>query len=276
MDYGKLAYLKASDIEALVSKIRQDDKGISCVTKQDVYGETAIGTCYNGVVIAFASESVDYYVGNVKVFSGSGFAAFKADGDVTVGGTAQKLTVVMFNGSLIDGGCMLYADHDDEKSQVAYIIKDTELCLYLSADYNFNPSVAAYIEGKQADVTCYDGEFVVVSANENYIKVMGLTSGLCRRFPYQADKVAAVGGKTLTVAYLKNGKVKYFALDAIDGNPSEEKSVELSGVSDVRAIKGGDGFVICAGGVCYVKRLAETNECKDNICVYTDAEVTYE
>lgn len=58
MDYGKLAYLKASDLEALMEKSRESDRGICCVTKENVAGSVSIGTCYGGTVIAFRKRNV--------------------------------------------------------------------------------------------------------------------------------------------------------------------------------------------------------------------------
>ncbi|MFR7933312.1 MAG: hypothetical protein ACLU3R_04095 [Acutalibacteraceae bacterium] len=276
MDYGKLAYLKASDLEALMEKSRESDRGICCVSKENVAGSVSIGTCYGGTVIAFSENgTLDYYVGGVKVSSSGGFAAFNADGDVTVKGAADKLTVVMFNGEIQESQSKMFADELTEKSLVAYVINEDEPTLFVSADYDFAP-VSQPVEGHIADVVSYNGEFVVVSVADGYIKVLGVTSGICRRFPFEADAVAALSGNFLTIAYLKNGVVKYFSIENLDDEPGKSMRIELSGVSDVRAVKGGDGFVLRAGGTCYIKRLSEANGGKDLIYVYTGAEVAYE
>lgn len=79
---------------------------------------------------------MDYYVGGVKVSSSGGFAAFNADGDVTVKGAADKLTVVMFNGEIQESQSKMFADELTEKSLVAYVINEDEPTLFVSADYD--------------------------------------------------------------------------------------------------------------------------------------------
>ncbi|MBR2970190.1 MAG: hypothetical protein IKC48_00090 [Clostridia bacterium] len=276
MDYGKLAYLKAVDLEDRLGKKEKNNFTVSVLTYSDlVAGKNTIANLQGegdiGVMIQ-SSGSASFFVDDAKVCEGTSvFFRINGSGTVSVesSNAIQGLRFMAFGNMIAcEHSCVSYADYND--THISYVICDQgRVRAYITPIGKPDERLVFDEAFVQADVASYEEGFLYTLLDENgRIKIV-LPNGQTRYLDFGVERVSVCtyGGR-LIVAYVKKGKLYYQAVSAIDQLYGEYYRVHYAGyVDDVRLVKKSGWILFSSGGKCYAKELESRIEGRDKISI---------
>lgn len=282
MDYGKLAYLKAVDLEG---RLCGDKKSQFCVVtakvdslKSGTNEVISLEGSGDVAVIAKVSDAADFYVDGVKAASGNGDVFFKITdgGKITVNGEneiASLSLMAMGNISASELPGSLYVDYNGQR--VCYVICDKGVCsAYVTETSEFMPqktSEGSYVQG---DVCSYGKDFLLAFLNSDG-SVKLVYSGNEYVYNLCAQKVAVNADDfSIRLAYIKSGSLYYIEFEKLGSPLPQPKQVAYRGyVDDVRFVRKSTKLLFSSGGKCYIKELNVKGSNKDKMYVNLTAEV---
>lgn len=276
MDYGKLAYLKAVDLEDRLGKKDKNKFSVSMVTYNDLpKGETNIASVQGEGDIAVMIESsaaASFFVDGTKVCDGSS-VFFKISGGSTISlvcKEAIKSLRVMAIGNVFafEHSSISYADYND--THISYVVCDQgRVKAYITPIGKLEEMLVLDEAFVQADVASYEDGFIYTLLDEQGgIKII-LPNGKFYYYALRADKVSVcTQGGRLIIAYVSKGKLYYYAVSSIDQLGEDFFRVHYSGyVDDVRLVKKSGWILFSSGGKCYAKELESRIERRDKISI---------
>lgn len=277
MDYGKLAYLKAVDLEN-----RKTESGRSNVCyftfKNLNKGRIEIAELSgsgDAAVFVNCSEKAVFYVDGVRVTEGdSVFFKVNGGGKITAE-CEQDIEELCF---LAIGDIASY-----ERSGTAYADCLGDRIGYLLCD---NGRVRAYVmslpslalseifDGNyaQGDIAATDDGFILALVDDTGA-ITVVKDGASQKYYLGAQKVAIDNDAGLTIAYIKDGEAYYFCGEF--GDPiSKLNKIGFGGhIDDVRFVKKGGGMLFTSGGKCYIKEVNRKVKTASTLYVDMTAEV---
>lgn len=281
MDYGKLAYLKAVDLESRLSSIGRGDKiAVSVAELKDIpSGKSDVAVIEGtGDIAVFASCSCEavFYVGGVRVCEGKDvFFKIAESGKISVSSETPIASL-----RILALGYIAYSDvptevqADCNGKRVGYVVcGNGRVSAYISAIEPFEP--AEYFVGDfvQGDICLRGGKVILAFVNSKGAIVI-FEEG--RRYFYhaQAEKVAINADDfSVTVAYLSGGQLYYFAVDKLWDPRPRPTPLGYSGfIDDFKLVKRDKTLVFSSGGKCYVKELPSFGSGKDKLYIALKAE----
>lgn len=280
MDYGKLAYLKAVDLEDRFSAQKRTASSVS-VVEFDYLPSVCdiIEISGNGdiAVIVNSSHSATFFVDGLKVCEGNN-VFFKLDGSGKISARSangiDKLRLMAIGDTVIsERAGFMYADYNGRK--IAYLIcENGNVKAYIANSDDFMPSMTfegAYVQG---DICAYRSDFIMALI-DSFGTITLMSDGKSKAYSLGADKVAIYADdKKITVVYLKKGKMYYFEIDGIECAFSMQK-IDFSGyVDDIRFVKKSGKLLFSADGKCYIRDMDMAMDVSsDKIYIGLQAEV---
>ncbi|MBR2967467.1 MAG: hypothetical protein IKC35_01655 [Clostridia bacterium] len=282
MDYGKLAYLKAVDLEDILSNNSASSFGVVTTELKNLRsGINSVCTILGkGEIAAYAISSVsaDFFVDGIKVCSGSNvFFKIVDGGEITVS-CNQAISELRFmaignvNSSEVAGS--VYADYNGDT--LCYLVAEGGTVSVFTTNVGlFSPTLifeGNYIHG---DVCAYKNGFLICVVDSGGMVKMFTTSGLTHAYYLDASKVAIQADDfAIRIAYLKNGGLYYMELEDFDSLLPLERRISYSGyIDDLRFVRKSTKLLFSSGGKCYAKELDIKDGIKDKLYVYLLAEV---
>lgn len=279
MDYGKLAYLKAVDLEDRlnIQKVESNSVRVEEYKNLPPMCElTEISGTGDLAVFILCSQSAVFYVDGIRLCEGSN-TFFKLSGGGML--TAKSETgidwlrlMVIGNMVVSDRASSVFADYCDGNIQYM-ICENGRVSVYASPVNPFMPQKLFEQAGTNGDVCTYRGGFitaVLASGNITLRSSSGESSYLVG-----AEKVAiSADDYYIIVAFLKDGKIYYFELNSPTQPAPVTQRAEFAGyVDDVRFVKGSARLLFSSGGKCYVKDISRSDETTDKLYVNMEAEL---
>ncbi len=281
MDYGKLAYLKAIDLEE-----RKGDGGkvnICYFTLRDIEpGErevTEITSEGDAAVFINCSAQAVFYVNGTETCKGRNvFFRVNGRGKITVKSDIKVERLdFMAIGDVTDyvRSSRAYADCDNDK--IGYVICESGRAeAYIASLPMLIPSKMAFTtenEFIQGDICASKDGFIWA-----FVDKQGAISTFRgeERYNYnvKAEKVAVSYDLGLTIAYIANGVLYYFFVGEFGSPVALWNKVKFGGyIDDVRLTKKGSGLLFSSGGKCYIQELNRDIKTSGKLCVELKAEV---
>ncbi len=279
MDYGRLAYLKALDLEGLLS-VDKDRFGVWQNDLVDIGSGRVFVAQIDGrgdiAVFIESSSEADFYVDENKVASGKNvFFRIGAGSKIYAQSSGIEKLHIMALGRVasIDSSALINADMyaDDiffivnqNGRAVVYVYNTTWNSL---SNQNYS---SKYVYG---DV-CQWGDsvfYALLTANGNL--EIGDWQG-ARLLELGASKVAISGcDDGLYLAYLKGGELYFFLIEKLSSDISPVKLDFTGTIDDIRMVKKGSGLLFSSNGRCFFKDLNSSGKIRDKIYVTLHGEV---
>ncbi len=281
MDYGKLAYLKAVDLEDKLGYMRSEKFCVTTIELNElVAGENFLAQIDgDGDIAVFVSASSvgTFFVDGVKVCEGADVFFKMTDGGELTAVFSEEHTKVriMALGDITaaETSGKLYADYDE--NEISYLVCDRgTVKAYKSPKLSFEPRLLFETKGLQGDVCEYKKEFVFAILSED--GSVALRKGdIEKAYPLGASAVAISGGNySLMVAYVSKGRLYVFELGDVGEEIASQSNVYFTGaVDDVRFVKKGSKVLFSSGGKCYAKELGADFKYDDKLYVRLATEV---
>ena len=280
MDYGKLAYLKAVDLENRLGVSGKSGFTVSVIELRDLPSGTCDVAEISGrgdvAVFIVTTENATFYANGVRICEGKDvFFKLEGGGKVTAesSGIAKLRLIALGDVAVAERPGSLAADENE--SEIAYVICEQGRAdaFTLSKDSLQSQLLFSgdYLSG---DVCAHDGSFTFA-----FINIAGtviLRRGDAQQsFYLGADKVAITADEfAFTVAFTKGGELYYFELGKIGDSIRTIDKVNFSGfIDDVRFVKKSNKLLFSSGGKCFVKDLGDKPGGKDCVRINLTAEV---
>lgn len=282
MDYGKLAYLKAVDLEERLVKKSTADFGVATTELKNLSSGSnrVISLSGKGDIAVFAKCSVvaDFFVDGVKVCSGSDvFFKVVDGGDISVECSQQISTlrvVAIGNVTSSEPVGELYADYNGRT--FCYLeLENGKATVFTSDASSFNPALVMQEHCVSGDVCAYGSSFLIcLLFDDGTLKTISL-DGREHLYHIDATKVAVQSDSySIKIAYIKDGELYYMELRDFASHLPTPIKVSYGGyVDDVRFVRKSTKLLFSSGGKCYVKELDANGMGKDKLYVYLIAEV---
>lgn len=279
MDYGKLAYLKALDLEGRLG-IKKENFGVWYADYRNLPAKmtfvTQIESSGDVAVFIRASASADFYVDAKKVGSGQNVFFLYNGGSIYVDckEVIKELSIIAI-GNVKSAVKLGIANADLSGEYIAYVINEngeTKGYLYhIATATNEDVGLDGFSQG---DVCVYNGNFLFIGVTPDGTLYMYSTDGQMHSYDLGA-KCAAVSacGDEIYVAYVQKGALFYFVLNHFGDDCSPVKLMFNGSVDEVRLSKRGSGLCFSSGGKCYFKELGATQKLNDKIYVKISKEV---
>lgn len=260
MDYGKLAYLKAVDLEN--RRTQTSGLHVRCLKRRALAaGENELFKVDgNGEIAVFinASTCVVAFVDGAEVCRGEHIFFKINDGGVVTVKNEQSIdeVAIMIIGDIGDyeDNGIAYADINGDT--IGYVIcDDVKASAYKATLPDLSPQIISDGEYIQGDICAYKDGFILAFVDKD-----GTVSIMNEREKHNyflnAQKVAVSYDDVLTVAYIKDGKLYYFK-GAFGDDIADLKKVAFKGfVDDVRVVKRSSDLLFSSDGKCYIKRMS--------------------
>lgn len=262
MDYGKLAYLKAVDLEERLGKEKSSDFGITVKEFCDlpsgrqqlmkIYGEGEIAVFIN------STQSGVFYVDGVKISEGDNvFFKLTDGGEIAVESSGIAKIRVMIIGNIIssENPGTLFADYNG--SMVMYIVFNQGIATmkYFEDSEHYQILTGPYYQG---DVCLFDDyNFLVALIDETGHLEIICSNGTSNVYEIRASRVAVSADASLIrIAFIRDGELYYSDLKDLSSDTLVETKIPFPGViDDVRFVKKSGKLLFSSGGKCYVKDL---------------------
>lgn len=280
MDYGKLAYLKAVDLEDRLGKQKSENFGVTVCELNDLpSGVSQVARIYgSGDIAVFvrSSQSAAFYVDGVKICEGDNvFFKLIGGGEITATSEGiQKLRLMAIgNVTSTYRSSMLYADFNE--AVVAYLVCNQGKVYGYMLEEGLPEK---FFEGnyKQGDICAYKSGFIMALVDENGMITTATSDGKSHSYDVGASCVAInADDYGITVAYIKGGELYYFELSEFGmGKTAEQKIVFAGAIDDVRFVKKSSKLLFSCANKCYIKEIGVGVKGSDKLYIRLNAEVS--
>ncbi len=278
MDYGKLAYLKAIDLE--MRKFKGENVNICYLTLRNISpGErevTEITGKGDAAVFINCSDEAAFYVNGTEVCKGKNvFFRVKGGGKITLKSDfdVRKLDFMAI-GDIDDykRSSRAYVDYANDK--IGYVLCENGRAeAFVSSLPMLVPSKMVFDaidEFTQGDVCASDDGFIWAFVGQGRLSTF--RGNECYYYNVKAEKVAINYDYVLTIAYIDDGVLHYIIGEF--ARPMSSGKVKFNGkIDDVRFVKKGSGLLFSSGGKCYIKELNKDIKTSGVLCVELKAEL---
>lgn len=279
MDYGKLAYLKALDLEGRLG-IKYEGFNVWHMDRFDIpSGRNFLCDIDGSGEIAVFVESdtyVDIYVDDALAASGKNLFFVYGGGNIYVESEAPigKLRIMALGNVKSDIKLGLVRA-DILGDNIAYVINDNGTAkgyVYsISSKELTDLSVEGYLQG---DVCALNDDLLFAYVARDGKVDLYEASGKKYTYDLGAKSVAVSYCEgSIYVAFVKNGTIYYFVLGSPGDACSPVKLAFNSFVDEVRLTKRGTGLCFFAGKKCYFKELGAMSKFDDRVYVKIGKEV---
>ncbi|MCH5163999.1 MAG: hypothetical protein J1F36_03195 [Clostridiales bacterium] len=279
MDYGKLAYLKAIDLEDRFNISKSGGFSVSVLEQNNIpSGSSSIAEIEgSGDIAVFinCTDSATFYVDGVKICDGSNvFFKLIGGGKISAQSDGIEKLRLLALGNVVSYERAGYGYADYNGSTIGYLLcEQGKAKAYTATVTNFKPTKIFEGDFTQGDISAFGSGFIMafVDSNGNIVTVM---DGKRHIYSVGAQRVAINADSVITIAYVKNGELFYFALNGFGEEIAAIDRINYNGyIDDVRFIKKSGKLLFSSGGKCYIKELFESNSYDNKLYVNLTAEV---
>lgn len=279
MDYGKLAYLKALDLEGRLG-IKDNKFSVWQSGQKSIpSGEAVIAEIHgNGDIAVFirASGKGVFYSDGAKVGEGDSlFFKLTGGGKISVksDGIAELDILAIGNILSSEGASYMFADYNGDF--LAFVtLEDGKFTAYFAHSEYFSPSNLFEGSCVHCDVCSFEDTFLFAFAGGDGKVEMIALDGRTRTLELGAQRIALTADDNgILGAYTKKGELYFFVLKRFEDEATPVKLLFNGAVDDVRFVKKSNKLLFSSGGKCYIKELAPSAQTEDRLSVSFSAEV---
>ncbi len=272
MDYGKLAYLKALDLESRLG-IKRENFGVWYATKAlipsgrtflaEIEGEGDIA------VFIYSPIEADFFVGDTLVASGKNvFFVYNGGGIYVSSAQPIEKLFIMALGNVRSAVKPGMACADMNNFTIAYVINQNGTAssyFYIIGSEPVDLHTEGYVQG---DVCAYEEGFLFALTDPSGRVDLVTENGNGASYDLGARSVAISNCEDgIYLAYTKKGALYYTVLKKLGDKCSPVRLNYNGSIDELRLTKGGAGLCFSSGGKCYFKELKTSSALSDKLYV---------